>query len=111
MYNWVRISLLDQYCHRFLWWETNTKGKPDQYILTTVTFGDGPGGANAMIALCRTAQMSNDCLRASKLIDSNSYVDDLLTNVNGYAEAKVIMQEVDTVLKRGGFTMKEWIVS
>lgn len=38
-------------------------------------------------------------------------MDDLLTSVDNYAEASVIMQEVDTVLKRGGFAMKEWVIS
>lgn len=111
MYNSVQISSLDQHCHRFLWREMDTKRKPNQYALTTVTFGDKPGGAIAMIALRKTAQMSSDCPRASKLIESNSYVDDLLTSVETYDEASVIMQEVDTVLERGGFTIKEWVIS
>ncbi|KAK4316629.1 hypothetical protein Pmani_012229 [Petrolisthes manimaculis] len=111
MYNSVQISLLDQHCHRFLWREMNTKLKPDQYVLTTVTFGDRPGGAIAMIALQKTAQMANDCPRATKLIESNSYVDDLITSVDDYSEAGVIMREVDTVLKRGGFKIKEWVIS
>lgn len=61
MYNSFQISSLDQYYHRFLWREMNTKRKPDQYTLTTVTFGDRSGGAIAMIALRKTAQMSKDC--------------------------------------------------
>lgn len=103
MYNSVQISSLDQHCHRFLWREMNTKVKPEQYVLTAVTFGDRPGGAIAMIALRKTAQLLNDCPKATKLIESNSYVDDLLTSVDDYAEAEVTMREVDKVLKRGGF--------
>ena len=38
-------------------------------------------------------------------------MDDLLTSVETYDEASVIMQEVDTVLKRGGFTINEWVIS
>lgn len=89
----------------------NTKVKPEQYVLTAVTFGDRPGGAIAMIALRKTAQLLNDCPKATKLIESNSYVDDLLTSVDDYADAWVTMREVDKVLKRGGFRIKEWVIS
>ncbi len=57
-----------------------TEKQPDQYALTTVTFGDRPGGAIAMIALRKTAQMYNDCPRVTKLIENDSYVDDLITS-------------------------------
>ncbi len=57
-----------------------TEKQPDQYALTTVTFGDRPGGAIAMIALRKTAQMYNDCPRVTNLIENDSYVDDLITS-------------------------------
>ncbi len=88
-----------------------TEKQPDQYALTTVTFGDRPGGAIAMIALRKTAQMSNDCPRATKLIENDSYVDDLITSVEDQVAANELMQEVDTVLGKGGFHIKEWVIS
>lgn len=111
MYNCVQISPLDQNCHRFLWREMRTENQPDQYALTTVTFGDSPGGAIAMIALRKTAQMSNGYPRATRLIENDSYVDYLITSVEDYAAARELMQEVDTVLDKGGFHIKEWVIS
>ncbi|XP_045129091.1 uncharacterized protein LOC123514899 [Portunus trituberculatus] len=69
MYNSVDISLFDQNCHRFLWREMDADRVPDHYALTTVTFGDRPGGAIAMIALRKTSEMSNQCPKAKKLIE------------------------------------------
>ena len=56
-----------------------------------------------MAALRKIAQMSNYCSRVTKLIENYSYVDDLLTSVDEYAEASVLMQEIDTLLQKGCF--------
>ncbi|XP_045115478.1 uncharacterized protein LOC123507035 [Portunus trituberculatus] len=111
MYNSVDISLFDQNCHRFLWREMDADRVPDHYALTTVTFGDRPGGAIAMIALRKTSEMSNQCPKAKKLIECNSYVDDLLTSVVDHSEAHRLMKEVEHMLSMGGFEIKEWTVS
>lgn len=111
MYNSVDISVFDQNCHRFLWREMDVDRTPDHYVLTTVTFGDRPGGAIAMIALRKTSEMSDQCPNAKRLIECNSYVDDLLTSVGNHMEAHRLMEEVDLVLNRGGFEIKEWAVS
>ena len=111
MYNSVDISLLDQNCHRFLWREMDADRTPDHYALTTVTFGDRPGGAIAMIALRKTAEISSQCPSAKRLIECNSYVDDLLTSVVDHSEAHRLMEEVELVLNTGGFEIKEWTVS
>ena len=82
----------------------NTKRKPAcMYALTMVTVGDQPSRSIAMAALRKIAQMSNYCSRVTKLIENYSYVDDLLTSVDEYAEASVLMQEIDTLLQKGCF--------
>ena len=76
MYNSVRISEFDMHTHRFLWRELDTNKVPDHYVLKTVTFGDKPGGAIAMLALRKTAQMSLKYPLATRTIMEDSYVDD-----------------------------------
>ena len=44
MYNSVRIKLLDQHCHRFLWRNMKSEKQPDTYVITRVNMGDKPSG-------------------------------------------------------------------
>ena len=56
MYHAVKISLLDQHTHRFLWRNLKVDRKPDVYVMTSVSFGDKPAGNIAMAALHKTAE-------------------------------------------------------
>lgn len=111
MYNTVKISETDQHTHRFVWRDMKTCKRPDHYVLTTVTFGDRPSGAIAMMALRRTAEMSSSDSKAAKMIIKNSYVDDILQSVQNPSEAKSIIQETEEILDVGGFKIKHWITS
>nr|XP_027213054.1 uncharacterized protein LOC113806132 [Penaeus vannamei] len=111
MYNSVKIGHFDQNCHRFLWREMNTERSPSRYALTTVTFGDKPGGAIAMVALRKTAEMCKNYPEATKLIERDSYVDDLLASVDSHEAAKTIMNDIGRVLSKGGFQIKQWVMS
>ena len=68
MYNSVKISELDRHTHRFLWRDFDTEKRPDHYMLETVTFGDKPGGAIAMVALRKTAEMNKNYPLATKML-------------------------------------------
>ena len=46
-----------------------------------------------------------------ELVDKNSFVDDLITSRPSHENASKLMQDTEHVLKEGGFTVKEWIVS
>lgn len=59
--------------------------QPGQFAQTTLAFLDRPGGAIAMIALLKTPQMSNECPRATILIENDFYIDDSVTSVEDYA--------------------------
>ena len=64
-----------------------------------------------MNALRETAQMSSDHMKATRLIENDSYFDDLITSVDDYTPVKELMQEVHTMLGIGGFHIKEWVIS
>ena len=57
MYHAVKLSLMDQHTHRFLWRNLELHRKPDVYVMTSVSFGDRPAGNIAMAALRKTAEM------------------------------------------------------
>ena len=57
MYHAVKISLLDQYKHRFLWRNMVVSRKPDAYVMTSVSFGDKPARNIAIAAFNETAEI------------------------------------------------------
>ena len=60
MYHAVKLSVLDQHTHRFLWRDLETHRSPDTYIMTSVSFGDKPAGNIAIAALHKAAEMSKE---------------------------------------------------
>ena len=65
-----------------------------------------------MIALRKTAEMSKDeAPQACETIISNSYMDDIMDSVDSLGEAEKVTGEIDEVLDKGGFRIKEWVYS
>ena len=112
MYHSVNISEVDQHTHRFLWRGMDENKKPDVYMMMAVSFGDKPAGAIASLALRKTAEYSlTEYPVASKMIIKNTYVDDVIDSFNSIQEADQVTEDADTILEKGGFTMKGWIKS
>ena len=112
MYHTVKISEIDQHTHRFLWRNMEQNKKPDIYKLMTVSFGDKPAGTIASLALRKTAELSAPQFpTAAATISENSYVDDILSSFDDEEEANAVTAEIDLVLSKGSFVIKEWITS
>ncbi|XP_071519114.1 uncharacterized protein [Panulirus ornatus] len=112
MYNSVLLSEADEMTHRFLWRDMNNTREPDHYCLQTVTFGDRPSAVIAMTALHKTAEMFKDMYpETAALIINNSYVDEILHSCESAEEALERMKTTEEILKRGGFKMKQWVMS
>ena len=110
MYHRVLIPPYDQHVHRFLWRNLDASRKPDVYVKTVLTFGEKPAPAMAQIALRKTAQES----RATKpdvaeVIINNVHKDDICDSVNTIKEAQRLSKDIDSVLAKGGFSVKGWI--
>ena len=105
------IGELEQHTHRFLWRDMHTSVDPDHYVLNTVTFGDKPRGAIAMAALRKTVNRFEDSPEVTNMIVKNTYVDDLLGSVDSRDEAEDLMDRIERVLDKGGFHVKQWIMS
>ena len=56
MYHTVNFYELDQHNHRFLWGEMQEDLKPDEYVITAVSFGDKLAGPIAALALGKTCR-------------------------------------------------------
>ena len=109
MYHRILIPEEDQHVHRFLWRSMEINRKPDTYVKTVLTFGDKPAPAMAQIALRKTAaEGENHSPSAAKTLKENSYMDDILDSVQTVSEARQLTTEIDEVLAKGGFSIKEW---
>ncbi|XP_033127085.1 uncharacterized protein LOC117124857 [Anneissia japonica] len=110
MYHRIAIPETDQHVHRFLWRDFDQRKKPDIYVKTNVTFGDKPAPAMAQVALRKTAKVNEETYpAAAKIIENDSYMDDILTSVPDVNTAESLTKEIYTVLASGGFKVKEWV--
>ena len=76
MFHSVRIALIDQHMHRFLWRNLEGDRNPDVYVMTRVNMGDRPAPCIATEALFKTAiRHEKTHPRASEFIKSSTYVD------------------------------------
>ena len=112
MYHSISISVSDQMTHCFLWRDLDLQRNPDTYVITVVNFGNTPSATIAMIALRKTAELSQDDYpKASKIILENSYMDDIADSIENEEKSVKVCNEIDEILKRGGFFTKGWILS
>lgn len=110
MYHRILIPERDQHVHRFLWRNMETDREPVTYVKTVLTFGDKPAPTMAQIALRKTAQENKAGYpEAAEVLTNNTYMDDICESVDTEKEARKLTNDIDTVLKTGGFRVKEWI--
>ena len=112
MYHTIKISVLDQHTHRFLWRDLESGGPPDHYVLTSVTFGDRPSGAIATLALRQTAlKFGGESPEVKDMIVNNTYVDDILHSTTSVDRAYDLIREAEEILCQGNFHIKYWVIS
>ncbi|XP_063841247.1 uncharacterized protein LOC135101332 [Scylla paramamosain] len=111
MFNSIRLSEFDSHVHRFLWRDFEDRA-PDHYALTAVPFGDICSPAIAILAMRQTAEKCKEEFpEAANVIVQDSYMDDIIHSMNDTEKASQIIKDVELILNRGNFHMKEWIIS
>ncbi|KAK3736377.1 hypothetical protein QZH41_006148 [Actinostola sp. cb2023] len=89
MYHRILIPESDQQVHRFLWRARTCDG------------------ANSFEK--KTAQVNKDDYpQAAKVLTDNVYMDDICESVDTVQEARKLTEDIDKVLKTGGFNVKGW---
>ena len=62
--------------------------------------------------LCDTAEMGSEQYPdAAKIVKYNTYMDDIIESTTDLPTAQKLMQDIETLIIRGGFKLKEWIFS
>ena len=101
MYRVVRLDPRDRDLHRFLWREQSTGPRID-YRMTRVTFGVSSSPYPAIKALQQTAaDFGHVFPRASPLIYSSFYVDNLLTGPDTPEKSIQLYTELRALLLKG----------
>ncbi|XP_063617952.1 uncharacterized protein LOC134790896 [Cydia splendana] len=108
MYRQVKVHQDDIDFQRILWRE-NSGEKIKHLRLLRVTFGTASAPHLAVRALQQVAydegaQYPNAADRVLK----HFYVDDLLTGCESVEEGKLVYQEMNELLKKGGFDLQKW---
>ena len=112
MFHSIDIPIQDQMTHLFLWRDMNQEKNPDTYAMTAVNMGDKPASAIAQTALKMTAEDAAEKYPdASKIILSNSYMDDIPASLDSKERGMKVMSEIEAVLDGRGFKMKNWTFS
>lgn len=95
-----------------IFWQVTPNAPVTPYELVTVTYGTAPAPYLAMRVLKQlTDDEESHFPRAATIVRNNFYVDDVLFGANGESTANEIRLELETLLKRGGFTLRKWMAS
>lgn len=110
MYNSVWLEDQEVHLHRFLWRDSEDEDI-QEYAITRVNIGDKPAGCIAQIAMRETANlpMFNHLAEERRVLEQDTYVDDILTSHNDLSQLKQITANIERILEAGGFYMKPWV--
>ncbi|XP_071965635.1 uncharacterized protein [Antedon mediterranea] len=76
------------------------------YCVTAMNFGDGPSATMAIRALQKTTELS-----AAQTLQENVYMDDIADNLQTVEKAYERSKEINAILSKGSFNVKEWTIS
>ncbi|UYV75119.1 hypothetical protein LAZ67_12002543 [Cordylochernes scorpioides] len=108
MYRQVRIDSRDCDFQRILWRKNPSEPLLD-YRLLTVTYGLSCAPYLAMRTLHQLARDKVSTFPvASKIVQTDFYVDDLLSGADTIEEATCHIREVNNLLSSAGFSLRKW---
>ena len=109
MFLQILLRKSDCQLHRFLWRDMETSREPDTYVLLRVTFGDKSSPDMASFVMLKIAQENKPFTpEASKIIERDRYVDDLIHSCPSVEDGKKRINDIERILAESGFTIKEW---
>lgn len=108
MYRQIWVDPQDRILQNILW-----RDHPDEpmsiYSLKTVTYGMVSSPFLACRCIKQLAQESSESYpAASKRIETDFYVDDLITGFQTVVQAGSICAEITKILQSGGFKLRKW---
>ncbi|XP_011688916.1 PREDICTED: uncharacterized protein LOC105450668 [Wasmannia auropunctata] len=106
MYRQVWVHKEDRCYQRILWRQDK---EIQTFQLNTLTFGVSSSPFLAIRTVQRLADDEGHAFpRAKTILKEHLYVDDLLSGAETVNEARSIRDEIIALLKRGGFSIRQW---
>ena len=112
MFHQIRVKPSHLNALRFLWWPSGNLNKtPQVFQMMVYIFGETSSPAYASFCLKQTAIDFGHLFdpKIAKIVQDNFYVDDCLASVSSVLEAKLVVRELVSLLKRGGFRLTKWL--
>ena len=112
MFHQVKVTPSHRNVLRFLWWEDgNPSKKIKVYRMTAHLFGGvwSPSAANYALRRTATDQAEDFDEVTVQTVKENFYMDDGLKSLRSEQEAIELVQELCSLLKRGGFRLTKWV--
>ncbi|KAL0803354.1 hypothetical protein ABMA28_017417 [Loxostege sticticalis] len=108
MYRQILVNELDQHLQKIIWRESPEQPL-ESYQLTTVTYGTKAAPFLAMMTLRKlAADEQAKYPNAAKIVEQSFYMDDLVHGAYSIEQAKKQIEELNNLLKSGGFNLRKW---
>lgn len=111
MYHQARVKPDDCNALRFLWWPNDDFSKePEDYQMLVHLFGAKSSPSCASFCLLKTAENHEKDFDAQTVntVQRNFYVDDCLKSVDSVSKAITLVEQLTTLLAKGGFHLTKW---
>ena len=108
MYNTIRLNV-KHWCYQLFLFneELKVSVKPQAHVIKTLIYGVRTSGNQAERAVRKTADLcKDDYPRPNEIIQRDTYVDDCFSGEKSLDEAKVVTDNLQIVLSKGGFRLK-----
>ncbi|XP_039276065.1 uncharacterized protein LOC120349651 [Nilaparvata lugens] len=105
-----QILLRPEDCrHQHVFWKPNYHEPAKEFELKTVTYGLTSSAYLAQRTLQQLVKDEGEAFPlASKVLTSQTYVDDLLGGSNNFSEAQTLISELIELLSLGSFELRKW---
>ena len=108
MYNTIHLNKRFWTYQRYIWQAELDPAKiPVEKIIKTVIYGLRPSGNQAEYALSQLGKLSKiEYPEACRIIHEDTYMDDCISGASSHTEAERCIDDLETVLNKGSFSLK-----
>ena len=109
MFSQISLRKQDRRFHRFLWRDLELEKQPRTYESTRLVFGDTASPFLAQkVLLYHAGKHRQRFPEASHVIESDIYIDDIMTGAETEEEAAELLNQLQLFLQEGGFRIRRW---